>query len=198
MTQSICLLPRRLKLVTTPKDQKPSTSLQRRPVQTRRVTFSVFTVTSGTVTSDGHRYAVLPDPGARIGVLLDAGWASPSRTAREHLRWMSAAIGLPDTRVDAALDLVGLRAVADSPVGEFSLGMRQRLAIAGAVLGDPPVIVLDEPVNGLDPEAIAWIRGTLRALADAGRTVLLSSHLLAELEDWLTAIAADRGAQPHA
>ena len=160
---------------------------------TLRLIAGLERATSGTVTIDGHRYAELPDPGARIGVLLDAGWASPSRTAREHLRWMSAAIGLPDTRVDAALDLVGLRAVADSPVGEFSLGMRQRLAIAGAVLGDPPVIVLDEPVNGLDPEAIAWIRGTLRALADAGRTVLLSSHLLAELEQTADRIVALHG-----
>ena len=142
---------------------------------------------SGTVTIDGQRYDELANPGATIGVLLDAAWASPTRTAREHLRWMAAAIGLPDARVDAALDLVGLDRVADRPVGGFSLGMRQRLATAGAVLGDPPVIVLDEPVNGLDPEAIAWIRRTLRALADKGRTVLLSSHLLSELE-----LTADR------
>ncbi|MBS4102306.1 ABC transporter ATP-binding protein [Tsukamurella paurometabola] len=145
---------------------------------------------SGTVTIDGLRYGELPNPGAAIGVLLDAQWAAPSRTAREHLRWMAAAIGLPDARVDAALDLVGLQRVADRPVGGFSLGMRQRLAIAGTVLGDPPVIVLDEPVNGLDPEAIAWIRRTLRALADDGRTVLLSSHLLSELEQTADRIVA--------
>lgn len=145
---------------------------------------------SGTVTIDGLRYGDLANPGATIGVLLDAEWAAPSRTAREHLHWMAAAIGLPDGRVDAALDLVGLQRVADRPVGGFSLGMRQRLAIAGAVLGDPPVIVLDEPVNGLDPEAIAWIRGTLRALADDGRTVLLSSHLLSELEQTADRIIA--------
>ncbi len=145
---------------------------------------------SGTVTIDGRRYADLPNPGAVIGVLLDAEWVAPSRTAREHLRWMAAAIGLPDARVAAALDLVGLELVADRPVGGFSLGMRQRLAIAGAVLGDPPVIVLDEPVNGLDPEAIAWIRRTLRALADEGRTVLLSSHLLSELEQTADRIVA--------
>ncbi|KXO93714.1 Sulfate/thiosulfate import ATP-binding protein CysA (plasmid) [Tsukamurella tyrosinosolvens] len=145
---------------------------------------------SGTVSIDGLRYGDLANPGATIGVLLDAEWAAPSRTAREHLHWMAAAIGLPDGRVDAALDLVGLQRVADRPVGGFSLGMRQRLAIAGAVLGDPPVIVLDEPVNGLDPEAIAWIRGTLRALADDGRTVLLSSHLLSELEQTADRIIA--------
>ncbi|MCS3780319.1 ABC transporter ATP-binding protein [Tsukamurella ocularis] len=145
---------------------------------------------SGTVTIDGRRYGDLPNPGAAIGVLLDAEWVAPSRTAREHLRWMAAAIGLPDACVAAALDLVGLELVADRPVGGFSLGMRQRLAIAGAVLGDPPVIVLDEPVNGLDPEAIAWIRRTLRALADEGRTVLLSSHLLSELEQTADRIVA--------
>ncbi len=137
---------------------------------------------AGSVTIGGRRYADVPNPGTTIGVLLDAGWAAPSRTAREHLRWMAAAIGLPDVRVDAALELVGLQRFADRPVGGFSLGMRQRLAIAAAVLGDPPVIVLDEPVNGLDPEAIAWIRRALRALADEGRTVLLSSHMLSELE----------------
>lgn len=145
---------------------------------------------SGTVTIDGLRYGDLANPGATIGVLLDAEWAAPSRTAREHLHWMAAAIGLPDGRVDAALDLVGLQRVADRPVGGFSLGMRQRLAIAGAVLGDPRVIVLDEPVNGLDPEAIAWIRRTLRALADDGRTILLSSHLLSELEQTADRIVA--------
>ncbi|MET9325851.1 ATP-binding cassette domain-containing protein [Tsukamurella sp. NPDC003166] len=145
---------------------------------------------SGTVTIDGLSYTDLPNPGATIGVLLDAEWVAPARTAREHLRWMAAAIGLPDARVDAALELVGLGLVTDRPVGDFSLGMRQRLAIAGAVLGDPPVIVLDEPVNGLDPEAIAWIRRTLRALADEGRTVLLSSHLLSELEQTADRIVA--------
>ncbi|KXO90496.1 ABC transporter ATP-binding protein [Tsukamurella pseudospumae] len=145
---------------------------------------------SGAVTINGLRYGDLPNPGTTIGVLLDAEWAAPSRTAREHLRWMAAAIGLPDGRVDAALELVGLQDVADRPVGGFSLGMRQRLAIAGAVLGDPPVIVLDEPVNGLDPEAIAWIRSSLRSLADEGRTVLLSSHLLTELEQTADRIVA--------
>ncbi|WP_158635020.1 ABC transporter ATP-binding protein [Tsukamurella asaccharolytica] len=157
---------------------------------TLRLIAGLETPTSGTVQIDGLRYDELPNPGATIGVLLDAEWAAPSRTAREHLRWMAAAIGLPDARVDAALELVGLQRVADRPVGGFSLGMRQRLAIAGSVLGDPPVIVLDEPVNGLDPEAIAWIRRTLRALADEGRTVLLSSHLLSELEQTADRIVA--------
>lgn len=157
---------------------------------TLRLIAGLETPSAGTVTIDGRHYGDLPNPGTAIGVLLDAGWASPTRTAHEHLRWMAAAIGLPDDRVEAALALVGLQDVADRPVGGFSLGMRQRLAIAGAVLGDPPVIVLDEPVNGLDPEAIAWIRRTLRALADGGRTVLLSSHLLSELEQTADRIVA--------
>lgn len=149
--------------------------------------------TSGTVTIDGAPYSALPNPGTVIGVLLDAEWVSPSRSARAHLRWLAAAMGLPDDRVDAALELVGLHEVAEQTVGSYSLGMRQRLAIAGAVLGDPRTVVFDEPVNGLDPEAIAWIRGTLRRLADDGRTVLLSSHLLAELEQTADRVVALRG-----
>ncbi|GAA1091585.1 ABC transporter ATP-binding protein [Tsukamurella strandjordii] len=148
--------------------------------------------TSGTVTIDGTPYHELPNPGTTIGVLLDAEWAAPSRSARDHLLWLAAAMGLPAARVDAALELVGLQEVAQQSVGSYSLGMRQRLAIAGAVLGDPGTVVLDEPVNGLDPEAIAWIRHTLRRLADEGRTVLLSSHLLAELEQTADRVVALR------
>ena len=105
----------------------------------------------------------------------------PGRTARAHLRWMAASNGIPAARVEEVLGLVGLEAVADQRVGRFSLGMGQRLGIAAALLGDPPVVVLDEPVNGLDPEGIRWVRTLARELAGQGRTVLVSSHLMSEM-----------------
>ncbi|GAA4406073.1 ABC transporter ATP-binding protein [Tsukamurella soli] len=138
--------------------------------------------TSGSVTIDGVAYRDHRNPAAEIGVMLDADWLAPRRSAADHLRWLAAGIGVPRGRADEALALVGLQHVADRPAAEYSLGMRQRLAVAGALLGDPAVIVLDEPVNGLDPEAIAWTRVVLRRFAAEGRTVLVSSHLLAELE----------------
>ena len=118
-----------------------------------------------------------------VGALLDARAFHPARPAREHLRWLAASNGLPRGRVDAVLELVGLTRVARRRTGGFSLGMAQRLGIAAALLGDPPVLLFDEPVNGLDPEGIRWIRGFLRSLAAEGRAVLVSSHLMSELED---------------
>ena len=137
--------------------------------------------TSGTVSVNGHRYADSWAPLREIGALLDAHAIHPGRSARNHLRWMAASNGIPARRIDEVLDLVGLNAVADQRAGRFSLGMGQRLGIAGAMLGDPPVVVLDEPVNGLDPEGIRWVRTFARQLADEGRTVFISSHLMSEM-----------------
>jgi ABC-2 type transport system ATP-binding protein len=116
-----------------------------------------------------------------VGALLEAHAVHPGRTARDHLRWMSASNGIPNSRVDHVLELVGLDSVADRRAGKFSLGMGQRLGIAAALLGDPAVVILDEPVNGLDPEGIRWVRGLARQLADEGRTVFISSHLMSEM-----------------
>ena len=116
-----------------------------------------------------------------VGALLDATWMHPNRTARAHLRWMAASNRLPRRRVDEVLEIVGLSSVAGKAAGKFSLGMKQRLGLAGAILGDPQVLLFDEPVNGLDPEGILWIRQFMRGLAASGRTVLVSSHLLSEM-----------------
>jgi ABC-2 type transport system ATP-binding protein len=129
----------------------------------------------------GQRYADLRDPLRSVGSLLDAGALHPERRAHDHLLWMAQANGLPASRVAEVLRIVGLRSVARQRVRGYSLGMRQRLGIASALLGDPPVLLFDEPVNGLDPEGVAWIRGLLRSLAAEGRTVLVSSHLMAEM-----------------
>jgi ABC-2 type transport system ATP-binding protein len=137
----------------------------------------------GTALVNGRPYASLDVPLREVGALLDAKAFHPGRSAREHLRWLAVSNGIPRGRVDAVLELVGLSRVARRRAGGFSLGMAQRLGIAGALLGDPPVLLLDEPVNGLDPEGIRWIRGFLRTLADEGRAVLVSSHLMSELED---------------
>jgi ABC-2 type transport system ATP-binding protein len=130
-----------------------------------------------------------------VGALLDAGAVHPGRRARDHLLWMAWAAGLPRRRVEEVIQLVGLGPVAGRRTGGLSLGMRQRLGLAGALLGDPPVLVLDEPVNGLDPQGIVWMRGLLRSLAAQGRAVLVSSHLMSELEgsaDHLVAIGRGR------
>jgi ABC-2 type transport system ATP-binding protein len=130
-----------------------------------------------------------------VGVLLETAAAHPGSTARAHLRGCAAAARVPDRRVAEVLDLVGLGPVARRRVGGFSLGMRQRLGIAAALLGDPPVLLLDEPANGLDPEGIRWLRTLLRDLAAGGRTVLVSSHLMAEVErtaDHLLVLGAGR------
>jgi ABC-2 type transport system ATP-binding protein len=116
-----------------------------------------------------------------VGALLDAGAVHPGRRARDHLAWLAASNQLPAGRVDEVLGLTGLSGVAAKRVGSFSLGMRQRLGIAAALLGDPGVLLLDEPVNGLDPEGVLWIRTLMRSLAAEGRTVLLSSHLMSEM-----------------
>jgi ABC-2 type transport system ATP-binding protein len=131
----------------------------------------------------GHRYATLRYPLRRVGSLVDAAAVQPSRTGRNHLRWLACSQRLPATRVGEVISLVGLNTAAGRKAGGYSLGMRQRLGIAAAMLGDPPVLILDEPFNGMDPEGIIWIRGFLRMLAAEGRAVLVSSHLMGELED---------------
>ncbi|BCJ34061.1 hypothetical protein Athai_15640 [Actinocatenispora thailandica] len=117
-----------------------------------------------------------------MGALVDAGAVQPGRSGRNHLLWLARSQRLPVRRVDEVIELVGLGGAARRRAGGFSLGMRQRLGIAAAMLGDPPVLILDEPFNGMDPEGIIWIRGFLRSLADAGRAVLVSSHLMGELQ----------------
>lgn len=148
---------------------------------TMRMILGLDAPTSGTVSVNGHRYAAAPAPLREIGALLDAHAIHPGRSARDHLRWMAASNGIPTTRVGEVLELVGLEAVAGQRAGRYSLGMGQRLGIAAAMLGDPPVVVLDEPVNGLDPEGIRWVRTFARQLADEGRTVFISSHLMSEM-----------------
>ena len=131
----------------------------------------------------GGRYRDLPNPGRRVGILLDASAQHAGRRGREALAVSAQTMGVPAQRVDALLELVGLDATAARRrVGKYSLGMRQRLGFAHALLGDPEVLILDEPANGLDPEGMRWMRGLLRGFADRGGTVLLSSHLLAEVE----------------
>jgi ABC-2 type transport system ATP-binding protein len=129
----------------------------------------------------GQAYTGFKRPLTEVGVLLDAGYVHPGRTARNHLRWIAASNGLASSRVGEVLDLVGLTDVAGQKVKGFSLGMKQRLGLASALLGDPHTIILDEPANGLDPEGIRWIRAVLVHLAGQGRTVFVSSHLLGEM-----------------
>ncbi|MBT2211902.1 MULTISPECIES: ABC transporter ATP-binding protein [Actinomadura] len=130
----------------------------------------------------GRPYRSLRTPLCHLGAMLDASAVHPARRARDHLRWLAHANGIPARRVGEVIELAGLGSVANRPAGGFSLGMRQRLGIAAALLGDPPALMFDEPVNGLDPEGVAWIRGLLRSLAAQGRAVLVSSHLMSELE----------------
>ncbi|MFI7585555.1 ABC transporter ATP-binding protein [Spongisporangium articulatum] len=149
---------------------------------TLRLIVGLDTPTGGAVTVDGVRYADLPHPAQTLGAHLDVRSAHPGRTARSHLLGLARHLGVEPERVTEVLARTGLAGVARRRVGTFSLGMTQRLGIAGGLLGDPEVLVLDEPVNGLDTEGVRWIRGLLRALAAEGRTVLVCSHLLAELE----------------
>jgi ABC-2 type transport system ATP-binding protein len=131
----------------------------------------------------GHPYQHLRHPLNHVGALVDAAALQPSRTARNHLLWLARSQDMAASRVDAVIDLVGLSSAARRKVGGFSLGMRQRLGIAAAMLGDPPVIIMDEPFNGMDPEGIIWMRRLLRSLAAEGRAILVSSHLMSELQE---------------
>jgi ABC-2 type transport system ATP-binding protein len=149
---------------------------------TLRMLVGLIAPDAGTATIGGQRYVDLPAPGDTVGAALDTTGFHPARTGRNHLRVYCTVNGYPHSRADEVLDLVGLTDAATQPVKAYSLGMRQRLALAAALLGDPRVLVLDEPGNGLDPEGIVWIRGLLRDLADQGRTVLVSSHLLWEVQ----------------
>jgi ABC-2 type transport system ATP-binding protein len=149
---------------------------------TMRLILGLAAADAGGALVNGRPYRKLASPLREVGALLDATATHPGRRARDHLLWLALSNGLPRRRVDEVLDLVGLTAVAGRRTGGFSLGMGQRLGIAAALLGDPPVLLLDEPVNGLDPEGIRWIRGLLRSLAGEGRAVLVASHLMRELE----------------
>jgi ABC-2 type transport system ATP-binding protein len=153
---------------------------------TMRAILGLDSVDSGTALVGGHPYASLRHPLSHVGSLLDAAALQPSRSARNHLLWMAHSQGLSARRVDETIQTAGLQQVARRKAGGFSLGMRQRLGIAAAMLGDPPVLMLDEPFNGLDPEGIVWMRGYLGRLAAEGRAVLVSSHLMSELQDAAT------------
>jgi ABC-2 type transport system ATP-binding protein len=149
---------------------------------TMRAALGLIAPTSGRVLVDGTVYRSLERPLTKVGALLDADAISGSMSGRRHLRWLAASNAIADRRANELLDLVGLSGVARRRMSGYSLGMRQRLGIAAALLGDPPVLVFDEPMNGLDPEGIVWLRGFLRDRAREGRMVLLSSHLMSELE----------------
>jgi ABC-2 type transport system ATP-binding protein len=148
---------------------------------TLRVALGLVRPTAGEALIGGVPYARLPRPRRRVGALLEATGFHPGRRARDHLRVLAAAEGLPDRRVDEVLGRVGLAEAGGRRVRGFSLGMRQRLGLAAALLGDPQVLLLDEPANGLDPAGIAWLRGLLRGLADEGRTIVVASHVLSEV-----------------
>jgi ABC-2 type transport system ATP-binding protein len=154
---------------------------------TMRVMMGLDRPTKGHTTINGTSYAHLRAPLREVGALLDAKAVHPGRTARNHLLALAVSNGIPASRVDEVLEFAGIAAVANKKVGGFSLGMSQRLGIAGALLGDPPVLMFDEPVNGLDPEGIRWIREFFQSLAREGRTVFVSSHLMSEM-----AVTADQ------
>ncbi|GGK17545.1 ABC transporter ATP-binding protein [Pilimelia terevasa] len=149
---------------------------------TLRIALGLSRPTSGTATINGSPYRALREPARQVGAVLEASCAHPGRSGRDHLRVICAAAGLPAHRTDEVLAVVGLSPAARRRVKGYSLGMLQRLGIAAALLGDPRVLILDEPANGLDPEGIHWLRALLRTLAGQGRTVLVSSHLLAEMQ----------------
>jgi ABC-2 type transport system ATP-binding protein len=148
---------------------------------TLRSLVGLVTPTGGRALIDGHRYQDLPQPRRVVGAVLESGSSRPGRSGRDHLRVLAGTTGVGDSRVDEVLDIVGLTDAAGRQVSGYSLGMRQRLGLAGALLGDPEVLILDEPANGLDPEGIAWLRSLLQSLAAEGRSVLISSHLLSEV-----------------
>jgi ABC-2 type transport system ATP-binding protein len=149
---------------------------------TLRMLAGLVTPDAGTATISGHRYAALASPGRQAGVVLEAAGFHPARTGRDHLRVYCTACGYPLRRADEVLEICGLAVAGRRKVRGYSLGMRQRLALAAALLGDPAALILDEPANGLDPAGIAWLRGLLREYARSGRTVLYSSHVLPEVE----------------
>jgi ABC-2 type transport system ATP-binding protein len=161
---------------------------------TLRLLLGLATPTAGSALVFGRPYAHLDEPIRRIGAVLESGDFDRGRSGRNHLRVLAVAAGIPDDRVEEVLALVELSAAADRPVRGYSLGMRQRLGLAGALLGDPDALVLDEPANGLDPAGMHWLRGFLRQFADTGRTVLISSHVLAEVAQTVDSVLIiDRG-----
>jgi ABC-2 type transport system ATP-binding protein len=161
---------------------------------TMRVILGLDSADDGTALIGGRPYHSLKSPLNHVGALLDAAALQPSRSARNHLLWLAHSQGLSARRVDAVIAQVGLKSVARRKAGGYSLGMRQRLGVAAALLGDPPVLMLDEPFNGLDPEGIRWMRGFLRSLAAQGRAILVSSHLMSELQDTAShLVVAGRG-----
>ncbi len=150
---------------------------------TMRVIVGLDAPDAGTALVGGRPYRSLRHPMSHLGALLDAAAIQPGRSGRNHLLWLARSQGLPARRVDEVAERVGLRSAIRRKAGGYSLGMRQRLGIAAALLGDPPALILDEPFNGLDPEGIVWMRGFLASLAAQGRAVLVSSHLMSELQD---------------
>jgi ABC-2 type transport system ATP-binding protein len=150
---------------------------------TMRMILGLDAPTSGSATVNGHAYRDIAAPMQEVGALLDAKAVNGGCTAYQHLRWLASAGGIARARIDEVLAVVGLSSVASRRVGGFSLGMYQRLGIAAALLGDPRILLFDEPANGLDPEGIRWIRSLLKRLAGEGRTILLSSHLMSEMEE---------------
>ena len=166
---------------------------------TLRLLLGLATPNSGTATIGGHRYSQRARPMHSVGAALEASSFHPGRTARDHLRVYAPQVGVGDARCDEVLGIVGLAEAADRRTGGFSMGMRQRLALATTLLGDPQVLLLDEPANGLDPEGIAWLRQFLRYLAAQGRTVLVSSHVLSEVEQTVDdVVIIARGRLVHA
>ncbi len=149
---------------------------------TLRMLLGLVTPNAGIATIGGRRYVELSRPSDTVGAVLESSSFHPGRSGRNHLRVYCTVNGYPDRRADEVLDLVGLTGAADRPVKGYSLGMKQRLGLAAALLGDPYVLILDEPANGLDPPGIAWLRSFLRAMADQGRTILVSSHVLSEVQ----------------
>jgi ABC-2 type transport system ATP-binding protein len=152
-----------------------------------RCILGLDTPSAGQALFDGVPFASVVDKPSVAGALLEATWFTPGRSGRSHLRVLARGAGISDARVEQCLEIVGLSAAGGKRVGGYSLGMKQRLGLAGALLGDPEHLILDEPVNGLDPEGVSWMRRTIRALAGEGRSVLVSSHLLSEMQ-----LTADR------
>ena len=149
---------------------------------TMRCVLGLDRPSAGRALFDGEGFGQVVDKPAVAGALLEASWFTPGRSGRSHLKVLTRGAGISDARVDKCLQLVGLASAGDKRVGGYSLGMKQRLGLAGALLGDPSHLILDEPVNGLDPEGVSWMRRTIRALAAEGRAVLVSSHLLSEMQ----------------